>query len=73
MSLKSHGHREERINELKSLLLNSMGLETAIDPMDLVPLVHITEELTGVSLGGKSFRWFTQQYNRTLGGDRHGG
>ncbi|EMP56960.1 hydroxymethylglutaryl-CoA lyase [Marinobacter santoriniensis NKSG1] len=55
------------------LLLNSMGLDTGIDPLDLVPLVRLAEELTCVTLGGKSFRWLAQEYNRTHGGDRHGG
>lgn len=55
------------------LLLNSMGHDTGIDPLDLVPLVHLAEELTGVSLGGKSFRWLSQQRAKLLGEAGHGG
>lgn len=55
------------------LLLNSMGHDTGIDPLDLVPLVHLAEELTGVPLGGKSFRWLSQQRAKLLGEAGHGG
>ncbi|MBD3656912.1 hydroxymethylglutaryl-CoA lyase [Marinobacter sp.] len=54
------------------LLLNSMGHDTGIDPLDLVPLVHLAERLTGVSLGGKSFRWLGQQYAKLRGEVGHG-
>lgn len=46
------------------LLLNSMGHDTGIDPLNLVPLVHLAERLTGVALGGKSFRWLSQQLEK---------
>ncbi|WP_288365888.1 hydroxymethylglutaryl-CoA lyase [uncultured Marinobacter sp.] len=55
------------------VLLNSMGHETGIDPLELVPLVHLAEELTGVSLGGKSFRWLSQQRVKLRGEAGHGG
>ncbi|SNC66320.1 hydroxymethylglutaryl-CoA lyase [Marinobacter sp. es.048] len=55
------------------LLLNSMGYDTGIDPLDLIPVVHLAEELTGVSLGGKSFRWLSQQSAKLRGEAGHGG
>lgn len=55
------------------LLLNSMGYDTGIEPLDLVPLVHLAEDLTGVSLGGKSFRWLSQQRDKLRQGVGHGG
>lgn len=54
------------------LLLNSMGHDTGIDPLDLVPLVHLAGELTGVALGGKSFRWLSQQHSKLRGEAGHG-
>lgn len=54
------------------LLLNSMGYETGIEPLDLVPVVHLAEELTGVFLGGKSFRWLSQQLAKRHEEARHG-
>ncbi|MBE0485006.1 hydroxymethylglutaryl-CoA lyase [Marinobacter sp.] len=54
------------------LLLNSMGYDTGIDPLDLVPVVKLAEELTSVPLGGKSFRWLSQQYTKLRGDIRHG-
>lgn len=47
-----------------ALLLNSMGYDTGIEVLDLVPVVRLAEELTGVPLGGKSFRWLNQQYTK---------
>ena len=50
------------------LMLQSMGFETGIDPLDLVPVVREAERLTGTALGGKSFRWLSRQYGKTCGG-----
>ncbi|MFP1679715.1 hydroxymethylglutaryl-CoA lyase [Alloalcanivorax sp. C16-2] len=51
-----------------ALMLRSMGLETGIDPLDLVPVVREAERLTGTALGGKAFRWLSRQYGKTRGG-----
>lgn len=55
------------------LLLNSMGHDTGIDPLDLIPVVNLAEQLTGVSLGGKSFRWLNQQSSKAAAETSHGG
>ncbi|HDZ37246.1 MAG TPA: hydroxymethylglutaryl-CoA lyase [Marinobacter sp.] len=55
------------------LLLNSMGHDTGIDPLDLIPVINAAEQLTGVSLGGKSFRWLSQPSAKVAGEARHGG
>ncbi|WP_018403852.1 hydroxymethylglutaryl-CoA lyase [Marinobacter gelidimuriae] len=54
------------------LLLHSMGYDIGIDPLNLVPVVKFAEELTGVSLGGKSYRWLDQQYRKQRGKSGHG-
>lgn len=51
-----------------ALMLQSMGLDTGIDPLDLVPVVREAERLTGTALGGKAFRWLSRQYAKTRGG-----
>jgi hydroxymethylglutaryl-CoA lyase len=56
-----------------ALLLESMGYETGIKPLDLVPVVREVEALTGMRLGGKSFRWLTQQWDKQHGEASHGG
>lgn len=55
------------------LLLNSMGHDTGIDPLALIPVVHLAEQLVGVSLGGKSFRWLSQQSLEPATETQHGG
>lgn len=55
------------------LMLDSMGYQTGIDPLELVPVVREVEALTGMSLGGKSFRWLTQQWEKRNEGPGHGG
>jgi len=55
------------------LLLNSMGHDTGIDPLDLILVVSLAEKLTGVSLGGKSFRWLNQQLSKAAAETGHGG
>lgn len=56
------------------LLLNSMGHETGINPLDLIPVVSLAEQLTGTPLGGKSFRWLSQQLSKaSAAGMSHGG
>jgi len=55
------------------LLLNSMGHDTGIDPLDLISVVNLAEQLTGVSLGGKSFRWLSQQASKAAAEIAHGG
>lgn len=55
------------------LMLDSMGHDTGIDPLDLVPLVHLAEDLTETSLGGKSFRWLSHQYTKQRGGPFNAG
>lgn len=55
------------------LLLNSMGYDTGIDPFDLVPVVHLAEELTNTSLGGKSFNWINQQLSKLSGAAHRNG
>ncbi|WP_223794129.1 hydroxymethylglutaryl-CoA lyase [Marinobacter sp. F4216] len=55
------------------LLLNSMGYQAGIDPLDLVPVVKFAEDLTGVTLGGKSFKWLDQQFAKLHGEAGHGG
>jgi hydroxymethylglutaryl-CoA lyase len=55
------------------LLLNSMGHDTGISPFDLIPVVSLAEQLTGAPLGGKSFRWLSQQLSKTsAAGTSHG-
>ncbi|WP_420389251.1 hydroxymethylglutaryl-CoA lyase [Marinobacter sp.] len=55
------------------LLLESMGYETGIQPLDLVPVVREIEVMTGVQLGGKSYRWLAQQWDKRNGVPSHGG
>lgn len=55
------------------LLLNSMGCDTGIDSLDLIPVVNMAEQLTNVSLGGKSFRWLNQQVSKAAAETGHGG
>jgi len=43
------------------LMLNSMGYDTGINPFDLIPVVHLAEQLTGLPLGGKCFPWLGRQ------------
>jgi len=54
------------------LLLDSMGYETGIRPLDLVPVVRAVETLTGASLGGKSYRWLAQQFEKQTEVAGHG-
>jgi len=55
------------------LMLDSMGIDTGIKPLDLVPVVRETEVLTDVRLGGKSFRWLSQQFEKQAGVTGNGG
>jgi len=55
------------------LLLESMGYETGIRALDLVPVVRDIEAMTGVALGGKSYRWLAQQWDKQNGALNHGG
>jgi len=55
------------------LLLESMGYETGIRALDLVPVVRDIEAMTGVALGGKSYRWLAQQWDKQNGAVGHGG
>ena len=55
-----------------ALLLGSMGYDTGIDPQALVPVVRAVQSLTGTELGGKSFRWLSQQYDKQQGGGSNG-
>lgn len=50
-----------------ALMLNSMGFDTGIDPLDLVPVVREAQRLTGTQLGGKAFRWLSRQYAKARG------
>jgi hydroxymethylglutaryl-CoA lyase len=43
------------------LMLDSMGYQTGIQPLQLVNTVHRVEALTGTPLGGHSFRWLVRQ------------
>lgn len=54
------------------LMAQSMGLETGIDPFALVPVVRAAESLTGVKLGGKSFRWLSKEADKVAGGNVNG-
>jgi hydroxymethylglutaryl-CoA lyase len=54
------------------LMAQSMGFETGIDPLALVPVVRAAETLTGVELGGKSFRWLSKEADKAAGGDVNG-
>lgn len=54
------------------LMINSMGFETGIDPLALVPVVGEAEALTGVTLGGKSFRWLAKEASKEVRGGNHG-
>lgn len=44
-----------------ALMLESMGLKTGFAAKDLVPVVRLAERLTGIALGGHSFRWLARQ------------
>ncbi len=55
-----------------ALLLDAMGYDTGIDPLALVPVVRTAQAMTGTELGGKSFRWLSQQYDKQQGGAAHG-
>lgn len=44
-----------------ALMLESMGLNIGFPAMGLVPIVRLAEQLTGVQLGGHSFRWLARQ------------
>lgn len=50
------------------LMLQSMGLHTGIDLERLLDTVQFAGELTGVTLGGRSFPWLSRQRERQLGG-----
>jgi len=54
------------------LMANSMGFGTGIDPLALVPVVRAAEVLTGVTLGGKSFRWLAKEASKVTRGDADG-
>lgn len=56
-----------------ALLLNSMGYDTGLDPLALVPVVRLTQSLTETELGGKSFRWLARECDAKKGGHAHGG
>lgn len=43
------------------LMLESMGLNTGFSARSLVPVVRTAERLTGIGLGGHSFRWLARQ------------
>jgi hydroxymethylglutaryl-CoA lyase len=51
-----------------ALMLRSMGFDTGIQVLDLVPVVREAERLTGTALGGKAFRWLSRQYVEARGG-----
>jgi hydroxymethylglutaryl-CoA lyase len=55
------------------LMLESMGYDTGIRPLDLVPVVREIETLTGIQLGGKSFRWLAQQFDKQQQSSGHVG
>jgi hydroxymethylglutaryl-CoA lyase len=44
-----------------ALMLESMGLNTGLSARSLVPVVRTAERLTGITLGGHSFRWLARQ------------
>lgn len=44
-----------------ALMLESMGMSTGFSARDLVSVVRLAEQLTGISLGGHSFRWLARQ------------
>lgn len=54
------------------LMAHSMGFETGIDPLALVPVVRAAESLTGIELGGKSFRWLSREADKVAGGNVNG-
>jgi len=54
------------------LMLQGMGFDTGIDPLALVPVVRKAEEMTGVILGGKSFRWLSKEADKAAGSDSYG-
>jgi len=53
------------------LMLESMGYGTGIRPLNLVPVVREIETLTGIQLGGKSFRWLAQQFDKQQRSSSH--
>ena len=55
-----------------ALMLDSMGYDTGIDLLALVPVVRTVSDFTGTQLGGASFRWLSRQYDNQRGGGEHG-
>jgi len=53
--------------------VDPMGYGTGIRPLDLVPVVREIETLTGIQLGGKSFRWLAQQFDKQQRSSGHVG
>ncbi len=46
-----------------ALMLQSMGYQTNLDAIDLVPVIQLAESLTGAELGGHSYRWLRRQHD----------
>lgn len=46
------------------LMLDAMGYQTGIEPLQLVEAVHQVRQLTGEALGGHSFRWLERQWQK---------
>ncbi|MDY0207595.1 MAG: hydroxymethylglutaryl-CoA lyase [Pseudomonas sp.] len=50
------------------LMLDSMGLRSGIEPLALIDTIQHVQALTGVPLGGHSFRWLQRQADKQQGG-----
>lgn len=50
------------------LMLDAMGLRSGIEPLALVDTIKQIQTLTGVPLGGHSFRWLQRQADKQQGG-----
>lgn len=49
-----------------ALMLQSMGYDTGLDALDLVPVVQLAQSLTGTELGGHSYQWLHRQHQKKL-------
>jgi hydroxymethylglutaryl-CoA lyase len=53
-----------------ALMLESMGMDIGFQARNLVPVVRVAERLTGIKLGGHSFRWLARQVDEQVHEDR---
>lgn len=51
-----------------ALMLESMGMDIGFPAQRLVPAVRTAERLTGIALGGHSFRWLARQVEKDAQG-----